>query len=230
VLEMVLDYTKYIALFLGILAGFPIVWQRRNRLGKINAFQTLLVCIAFSICSTISAMLFAGIESIISGHGFTVTSISTYGIYFICPLMLMLLAKVCNLRISNIFDIFALYALPSLFFLRCNCLISGCCGGKEIFDTGIHWPTREAELIFYIVMLIFLLKREKKNVSGGTLFPLLMVSYGSFRFIEEWFRISSGAGAVHPAHIWSLIAAAIGLSIYFELQSPKRMNRGGKYV
>lgn len=229
-LEIISDYTKYIALFLGIAAGLPIVWQRREKLRQKNILQMMLMCLMFSACSTVSAMIFAGIESVISGEGFVMTAVSTYGVYLICPLMLVVLAKVLKIKLSDMFDIFALYALPSLFFLRCNCLISGCCGGKEIFDTGLRWPTREAELIFYAIMLIALLRREKKNVPKGTTFPLLMITYGSFRFIEEWFRTAPGAGVIHLAHIWSLITIVIGFSIYFELKSSKRTNRGGRDV
>lgn len=229
-LEIISDYTKYIALFLGVAAGLPIVWQRREKLRQKNFFQTIFICLIFSVCSTFSAMLFAGIEGVISGEGFGITAVSTYGVYLLCPFLLIIFAKVCKSGISDVFDVFALYALPSLFFLRCNCLISGCCGGKEIFDTGLSWPTREAELIFYAVMLFVLLKREKRNVPQGTAFPLLMILYGAFRFIDEWFRTAPGAGFIHLAHIWSLITIVIGLSIYFELKSSKRTNRGGRYV
>lgn len=227
---MISDYTKYIALFLGIAAGLPIVWQRRKPLGQKNILQVILICLAFSVCSTVSAMIFAGVEGVISGEGFGMGAVSTYGVYLICPFMLAVFAKVLKIKMSDMFDVFALYALPSLFFLRCNCLISGCCGGKEIFSTGLTWPTREAELIFYVIMLIVLLKHEKKKVPKGTAFPLLMIAYGSFRFIEEWFRTASGAGVIHLAHIWSLIAITAGASIYLELKSQKREHRGGKYV
>lgn len=230
VLEMISDYTKYIALFLGIAAGLPIVWQRRKLLGQKNILQVILICLAFSVCSTVSAMVFAGVEGVISGEGFGMGAVSTYGVYLICPFMLAVLAKVLKIKMSDMFGVFALYALPSLFFLRCNCLISGCCTGKEIFDTGLNWPTREAELVFYTVMLIVLLKREKKETTKGTAFPLLMISYGGFRFIEEWFRTAPGAGVIHLAHIWSMITVVIGLSIYFELKSSSRTNRGGRYV
>lgn len=173
-------------------------------------------------------MLFAGIESLIAGEGFRFGAISTYGVYFICPVLLIFAAKICQKDIRSVFDVFALYAMPSLFLIRCNCLLSGCCGGTEIPGTGLHWPTREAEMLFYVFMLIFLIRREKNGALKGTAFPLLMIFYGGFRFIEEWFRAASGAGMIHLAHLWSLIAIAIGCSVYFELKAGK--DRGGKHV
>lgn len=175
-------------------------------------------------------MLFAGIENLISGEGFRFSAISTYGVYFICPFFLLAFAKIGRREIRGLFDVFALYAMPSLFLIRCNCLMAGCCGGTEIPGTNLHWPTREAEMLFYIFMLFFLIRREKNGAVRGTAFPLLMICYGGFRFVEEWFRDLPGAGTIHLAHLWSLIAIAAGCSIYFELKTHEEKHRGGKHV
>ena len=217
-LDMILDQSKYLAILFGLAAGFPLMWQRRERVGLRKGWQVLLLCILFTVVSVASALLFASFEKLISGNGLSFGAISTYGVYFFCPLILVPFARGRKDRIKNGADLFALYALPSLFFLRINCMISGCCGGTVIHGTNLRWPTRQAELVFYAVMLAALIYREKQGAASGQAFPLLMASYGCFRFVEEWFRISDGTSALHLAHLWSVLAAALGLAIYFELR------------
>ena len=217
-IEMILDHSKYLSLILGLLAGFPLMWQRRSKIGLNKAWQVALLCILFTVASVISALLFASFEKLISGQGLSFGAISTYGVYFFCPWILLAVNGKRRGRIKNGFDLFAIYALPSLFFLRINCLISGCCGGIMIPGTNLHWPTRQAELVFYAVMLVVLLLLEKRGAPSGQGFPLLMAAYGCFRFVEEWFRISEGNNAFHLAHLWSILAAALGMAIYYEMQ------------
>lgn len=214
---MILNNSKYIAILMGLLAGFPLMWQIRSKIGLQKSWQVLLLCLFFTVTSVFSALLFASFEKLITGHGFSIGAISTYGIYFFCPLMLLAVTGGKRDLIRNGFDMYAIYAMPSLFFLRINCLLSGCCGGTSIFGTHLHWPTRQAEMVFYAVMLIVLIRREKQGAPPGQGFPLIMASYGCFRFIVEWFRISEGTSLLHLAHMWSVLAAAFGLALFFEL-------------
>ena len=63
-----------------------------------------------------------------------------------------------------------------------------------------------------------------------------MASYGAFRFLEEGFRDASGASFVHLAHLWSILALIIGISILAEVKrnyvknsGKKTGKNGGKY-
>ena len=208
---------KYVMLFLGVLAGIPFIWKQREQLGLKRPWQILLLCLSFSAGSTLSAMLFASLEGLLSGNGFRFGAISTYGVYFFFPLAVYFAAKGMKRDGWRWVDMFAVYAVPSLFLMRINCLVSGCCGGSPIGSTGLHWPTRQAEMIFYAIMFLVLLRREKAGTQIGTAFPLLAGVYGAFRFIEEWFRDYSLGVLIHMAHIWSLMAIIIGFGIYFKL-------------
>ncbi len=214
--EFLSQYGKYAAVLLGMLAGFSLVYRRWKR-----PVLSAGLCLFFSAVSVVAAMLFAAFEAVISGKELSPGAISTYGVYFICPVILLLIAKLMKLNGKAVMDTFAQYAMPSLFFLRCNCLFAGCCGGRLIPGTELHWPTRQAELLFYAAFLCFLLYREKRGAIEGTGFPLLMAVYGAFRFVEEWFREGTGTSLVHLAHLWSLLALIIGLGVYFELNSIK---------
>lgn len=220
-MEFLIDNSKYLAVLLGLAAGLPLVWKNRDRLQLDRPRQAVLLAGCFSVCSVLSALLFATLEGLMGGKGFHLGAISTYGVYFICPILLLAAAKAAGKSGKSWMDVFALYALPSLFLLRINCLISGCCGGRAIGATGLHWPTRQAEMVFYGVMLLVLLRREKANAPAGTAFPLLMAAYGAFRFIVEWFRTGEGSSLLHLAHGWSILAGIIGLGLYFELNGAK---------
>ena len=50
-----------------------------------------------------------------------------------------------------------------------------------------------------------------------------MISYGAFRFINEFFR-DNGSGLFHLAHLWSIITLIIGVCIYTELVQSKDGN------
>lgn len=217
---------KYVMLFLGVLVGIPFIWRQREQLGLKRPWQALLLCLGFSAGSMLSAMIFASLEELLSGNGFGFGAISTYGVYFFCSPAVYFAAKRVKRDGWRWMDMFAVYALPSLFLMRINCLLNGCCGGRAIGDTGLHWPTRQAEMIFYAIMFLILLRREKAGAQNGTAFPLLAAAYGAFRFIEEWFRDHSGGSLIHLAHIWSLMAVIIGLGLYFELNSGRTQKSG----
>lgn len=223
--EFLASNGKYLAVLLGIAAGFALVWRKREALKLKRPWQITLVCLIFSAFSVLSAILFAALESLIGGQAPSFGAISTYGIYLICPFLLFLSAKAAKRDLKTVFDTYALYAMPSLFLLRCNCLQSGCCGGRPILGSELRWPTREAEMIFYVAMLLLLLRRERRGAPPGTAFPLLMFSYGAFRFVEEWFREGSGASFVHLAHLWSVIALIVGLGLFLELSKTSQKER-----
>lgn len=217
-LELFNRYMLYIFVLFGMLLGVPVVWYFRERAGTRRAGAVLL-CVFYSVSSVIAAMLFAQLEALIGqGEAANGGAVSTYGIYFIAPLMLLLFAKLLKMNIGGVLDIYALYAMPSMFMMRVNCLIADCCKGLPMWDSGYHWPTRESELVFYTVMFLILWRLLKKNKVPGQLFPLLMTCYGCFRFINQWFR-DTGSEGFHMAHGWSLLCAVIGLSLLLQLQA-----------
>lgn len=211
------EYSKYLTVLLGFLAGYPLVWRRKETLGLKKGWQAVLLCICFSACSVLSALVFATLEGLLGGEGLRFGEISTYGVYLFCPIVIFLTVRATERDGGRWMDVFALYALPSLFLMRCNCLFSGCCGGRAIGQTGLFWPTREAEMVFYAVMFLVLLRREKRGAPKGTAFPLLAAAYGGFRFVVEWFRATSGDALIHLAHLWSVLSVITGIAVYFEL-------------
>lgn len=223
-------YAMFLFVLAGLLAGVPVVWKFRDRANVRSGCGVALLCVLYSTSSLLSAMLFAYIEALITQNteiGFG--AISTYGIYLIGPFVLILASLILRLKTAGVMDLFALYAMPSLFLMRCHCLKSGCCSGLPIFDTGLHWPTRETEMIFYVVMFLLLWRMLKKNKIPGQLFPVLMICYGCFRFVNQWFR-DTGTTGWHLSHTWSVLCAFIGVSLLLEFraQAAKRNGNNSK--
>ena len=216
-LEIITSHIKLIAVLIGIAAGYPIVWVRRNRIGYNNPLQIFGLCIVFSIISVLSATALASIERLFSTGVLSAGGVSTYGVYLIAPLFFLFVFR--GTKRAEIFDTLALYVIPSLFLQRCSCFVAGCCLGAHIPGSTALWPTRELELIFYVIAFVLFLRKEKSdNYVKGALFPLLMTAYGIFRFIEEFFRDADTTSIVHLAHLWSILSIFAGAGVYIELK------------
>jgi len=222
-----IDFIKgnslYISVALGIILGAPLIRRKATKIGLGSTPKLIGVCALFSVISVVSVLLFASIESFLAGKGFSFGAISTYGLYFISPVILLILFYKSK-NSKELFDMYSFYILPSMILQRIRCMLNGCCMGTLIGSTGLRWPTREAEIVFYIAMIFILSKKEKKTNSGG-LFPLVMIYYGTFRFVVEFFRETPNHDVIHMAHMWSVLAIVIGLSIYAEFKKT-----GGKRV
>ena len=234
-LEFLTDNCKTLAVAVGLIVGFPLVWKRRDHVGYDHLWQIALLCVSYSVICVLGATVFCGIERVLSGEAFRLGGVSTYGMYFFAPIPYLIAFK--GPRRAGMTDLLALYAVPSLFLQRVCCLIAGCCQGNLIPGTEMRWPTRELELVFYVLLFVYFLRKEKSETFiKGSLFPILMASYGAFRFLEEGFRDASGASFVHLAHLWSILALIVGISILVEMKRnyvknsvKKTGNNGGKY-
>lgn len=184
----------------------------RQRL-KMTWWSSLLLSVLHVLYGVACVHVFAKFE------GAGIGAMSIFGAVFLMPLGYFLGAKLFKRPVTEVFDIFAVPMVFTLFCSRINCLVSGCCTGLEIGHSGLHWPTREAEMLFYLVFLALLAPRVKRAEMRGRVYPLYMVSYGIFRAIIECFRYSPTYNSIfHLTHIWALLSIAIGLSVYFELR------------
>ena len=105
---------------------------------------------------------------------------------------------------------------------RVNCLFSGCCLGLPISGTSLRWPTREAELLYYAVILFFFVRKTLRGKTDGTLYPIYMISYGILRFFLEFLRVSPTHTLFHLSHLWALLCLLTGLSFLWQKQQKQR--------
>ena len=215
-----------LVLLLAVGTIFNIVWLtiQRNRV-HIKTVGTIIISILHTLIGVGCVMVFALAEK-----GFDKSALgnmSLFGGVFFMPLFYFIFAKLTKRNMADVFDVFTVCIVFTLMCARVNCILSGCCLGALINSSGVRWPTREAEVLFYAVLFIVLvIKLKRGNYIRGTLYPLYMLVYGIFRFICEWFRVAEGSSLLHLGHVWAVISIAIGLSVYLELKNRENKKRG----
>lgn len=145
-------------------------------------------------------------------------SMSLFGAVFFLPLFYYLGAKLTKRRAADVFDVFTVPTVLTLACARVNCIISGCCRGKPIPGTELRWPTREAELVFYAILLVWLLWRTRRKDERGILWPAYMAAYGAFRFLTEFFR-EPVSPLFHLSHLWAAFSLITGLSVCLQISA-----------
>ena len=200
-------------------AVFTAVWLilLRKRL-DMPWYAAIPLAILSTVYGVLTAKVFAFLES-----GFNTDSFGNmrlFGVVFFMPLAYWLGAKLSKRSYREVFDVFTPCMIFTVMCARINCIVSGCCIGLPIPGmNGVRFPTREAEILFYIILLICLCPRVLKGKYRGQAYPIYMISYGAFRFVEEFFRSADTSSVFHRAHIWALITLIIGISIYAEIKS-----------
>ena len=213
------DDKMILILLLSAGAVFTAVWLilLRKRL-DMPWYAAIPLAILSTVYGVLTAKVFAFLES-----GFNTDSLgnmSLFGGVFFMPLAYWLGAKLSKRSYREVFDVFTPCIIFTVMCARINCIVSGCCIGLPIPGmNGVRFPTREAEILFYIILLICLCPRVLKGKYRGQAYPIYMISYGAFRFVEEFFRSADTSSVFHRAHIWALITLIIGISIYVEIKS-----------
>ena len=196
---------------------FTVCWlmKLRQRL-RIKAPVVLLLSVLHVVYGVLCVRLFAMMEGSREG-------MSLYGAVFLMPIAYFFGAKVFKRSLSDVFDIFAICMIATLLFARVNCLCKGCCYGRLIAaGSTLRWPTREIEIIYYLVFLLYFIPKVHKGTTSGTVYPFYMLTYGALRFILEFFRESSYGKVIDLSHIWSLLSIAAGAAIYSTLRNEKK--------
>lgn len=208
--SFIIQYRLYLILAVATAFGYFWLSQYKEKL-RIKEWMALLLSIVHTLIGVFCVKLFAFLES--GGDG-----MSLYGAIFFLPIIYYISAKLTKRNVADVFDIFTVCTFITLLFSRFNCLMAGCCLGQIIPGTeAMRLPTREMEILFYIILYVILRKKVCKSKYHGKIYPYYMISYGIFRFVAEFLRESElKFGWFHISHIWSLISVAIGvIAIYF---------------
>lgn len=205
-----------------VVCGWLQLVRRRLKMPRLAA---LPIAAAHTLIGVFSVSAFAFLET-----GFQPESLgnmSLFGGVFFMPIVYWAGAKLFKRDMAEVFDIFTICMVFTLMCARVNCIFSGCCFGTLIPGMGgLRWPTRELEIVFYVALLIVLGQKILSGKTCGEIYPLYMISYGVFRFVEEFFRFTEHPAVVfHMAHLWAVITFGLGLSIYSEMQSRKKKVR-----
>lgn len=217
------DHTLILLLGCGTL--FNVYWLHRCRERlHLRWLSVLLLSVLHTVLGVLSVKVFALFET---GN---FSNMSLFGGVFFMPLFYWGVAKLAKQKAADVFDVFTVCLVFTLMCARLNCMISGCCLGAHIPIEGLthlRFPTRELELIFYVLLLSRLWRKVLSGSARGMIYPIYMISYGIFRFVTETLRFTDRTDSIlHVSHLWALLSLGIGLSIYGELQKKEKKTGG----
>lgn len=212
-------------LLLGCGTLFNVYWLHRCRERlHLRWLSVLLLSVLHTVLGVLSVKVFALFET---GD---FSNMSLFGGVFFMPLFYWGVAKLAKQKAADVFDVFTICLVFTLMCARLNCIISGCCLGVHIPIEGLthlRFPTRELELIFYVLLLSRLWRKVVTGSARGMIYPIYMISYGIFRFVTETLRFSDRTDSIlHVSHLWALLSLGIGISIYGELQKKEKKTGG----
>lgn len=212
-------------LLLGCGTLFNVYWLHRCRERlHLRWLSVLLLSVLHTVLGVLSVKVFALFET---GN---FSNMSLFGGVFFMPLFYWGVAKLAKQKTADVFDVFTICLVFTLMCARLNCVISGCCLGAHIPIEGLthlRFPTRELELIFYVLLLSRLWRKVVTGSARGMIYPIYMISYGIFRFVTETLRVSNRTDSIlHISHLWALLSLGIGISIYGELQKKEKKTGG----
>lgn len=218
------DCALFILLGCGTLFNVYWLYRCRERL-HLRWLSVLLLSVLHTVLGVLSVKVFALFET---GN---FSNMSLFGGVFFMPLFYWGVAKLAKQKAADVFDVFTICLVFTLMCARLNCMISGCCLGAHIPIEGLthlRFPTRELELIFYVILLSRLWRKVLSGSARGMIYPIYMIAYGIFRFVTETLRVSNRTDSIlHISHLWALLSLGIGISIYGELRK-KEKKTGGK--
>ena len=212
-------------LLLGCGTLFNVYWLHRCRERlHLRWPSVLLLSVLHTVLGVLSVKVFALFET---GD---FSNMSLFGGVFFMPLFYWGVAKLAKQKTADVFDVFTICLVFTLMCARLNCMISGCCLGAHIPIEGLthlRFPTRELELLFYVLLLSRLWRKVLSGSARGMIYPIYMISYGIFRFVTETLRFSDRTDSIlHISHLWALLSLGIGISIYGELQKKEKKTGG----
>ena len=212
-------------LLLGCGTLFNVYWLHRCRERlHLRWLSVLLLSVLHTVLGVLSVKVFALFET---GD---FSNMSLFGGVFFMPLVYWAFAKLSGRKAADVFDVFTICLVFTLMCARLNCIISGCCLGAHIPIEGLthlRFPTRELELLFYVLLLSRLWRKVVTGSARGMIYPIYMISYGIFRFVTETLRFSDRTDSIlHVSHLWALLSLGIGMSIYGELQKKEKKTGG----
>ena len=224
-MQVVLDwlYEQKFYLILAVASLFGYFWlsECKTKL-NITGWQAMLLSILNTVFGMVCVKFFAFLEGEPGG-------MSLFGGVFFLPIFYYIGAKLTKRRVSDVCDAFALCTIFTVMCSRINCLIAGCCGGTVIPGTDdIRWPTQVMEMVFYILLMIYLGRKMGKPGMRGKIYPMYLMSYGVFRFLLEFLREKEIQSLFHLSHLWAVIAVIAGYYFYHR-QTDGKKGKNGHY-
>lgn len=191
-------------------ALFVLLVVRRN---KYNV--SLLQCVVIAMCSGTMGIFGTHFLYFIENGNFNGQSF--FGAVLFFPVFLFPVARLLKLHLSDILDYATPPGLAMLVLFKFNCYLGGCCGGRVLYfkEGGIPvtFPSQLVEMGVALTLTILLFVIEYNNKFKRNIYPFCLITYGSTRFILNWFRADQTEYilGMSAGHFWSIVAVVIGV-------------------
>lgn len=199
-------------MLLGFAINFAVVYSRKEKYG-FSTVKAIILPPAFLIVSFIGGKILYLIEHPTTGKA-ELGGLSLFGAIILVPIVATIVSLAFKTDVALLLDISAIQGLVLLVCVRTGCFISGCCGAQTIWmgERPIILPIQLIEVVFDLIVLYVCLCVERKVSVKGYLYPILLVGYGTVRFILEFFRKSAlSSGVLNVSHILALFCATVGV-------------------
>ncbi|MBR2914487.1 MAG: prolipoprotein diacylglyceryl transferase [Clostridia bacterium] len=203
---------------------FILLFIRKN---KYNV--SLIKCIIITISSGALGLLGTRVLYFVENGNFFGQSF--YGAVLFFPVFLFPVAWLLKIRLSDMLDYATPPGLAMLVLFKFNCYLGGCCGGTVLYykDGGIPvtFPSQLVEMGAALALTILLFIVEYKNKLKRNIYSLCLITYGSTRFILNWFRAerSEYILGISAGHFWSIVSVFLGvLTMVLSYVREKRVN------
>jgi phosphatidylglycerol:prolipoprotein diacylglycerol transferase len=197
----------------------------RRKQYKIGAMHAVITALLSAVSGFIGAKLLYILENIqqILVSGIQFGGVSFFGALFIIPAAVWMIQKL--LRIHN--PLFLDYCVPSallmLGMIRIGCFLNGCCSGIHLTVNGNYCvvPVQLLECGFDFLILAYMLYSEIHHIYTGKHYPLLLLGYGTVRFLLEFLRSTPKVWiGFSNGQCFALLAIAVGMILW---QSKKQV-------
>lgn len=145
--------------------------------------------------------------------------LSFFGAVLLIPLWFLLISYVIKLPYAELVDICAPSICIMLALMKIECVISGCCRGKVLYETTmgkVRFPSQIVELVNALVIMVILIRVMNIGKQKGEIYAWFMILYGITRFIWNLFRETKGFIGLLPAgNFWAIISVFIGIFYIF---------------
>ena len=181
---------------------------------RVSLPAAVLIALLHVAAGVLAVKAFAGLES---GRFDGSAGMSLFGSVFLMPLLYYAGAKLFKRPMGETFDLMTFCLVISLTLARINCLPGGCCLGRVIPGLApARFPTREAELVFNVAFLVWMIATVARKRERGQIYPAYLFCYGVFRFVCEFFRDKETTQLFHLSHLWAFLAIAAGAACLLE--------------
>ncbi len=178
---------------------------------RIKLWKCIPVAITLTVIGTLGTYIMFFVEnSVFEGCSY-------YGAVFIVPIVFIYFAKLIRIPYGDLMDLCAPAECIMLAIMKCQCLLSGCCGGRVMYLTPegapVLFPSQIVELVNALAIMAVLMGLAFVPKLRGKLYPLYLIIYGVTRFTLNMFRMEQFPllAGLTPGCLWSLIAIFFGV-------------------